>query len=56
MANLSKFHVVFSSSTLIIRLNKDAFDDVLQITIKFTLEANNKTRANTCYILGHGIE
>ena len=28
MANLSKFHVVFSSSTLI-RLNKDAFEEHL---------------------------
>ena len=31
-------------------------DGVLQITIKFTLEANNRTRVNTSYILGHGIE
>ena len=33
-------------------------DDVLQITIKFTLEANNRTstRGNTSYILGHCIE
>ena len=31
-------------------------DDVLQITIKFTLEANNRTRVNILYILGHGIE
>ena len=31
-------------------------DDVLQITIKFTLEHNNRTRVNTSYILGHGIE
>ena len=31
-------------------------DDVLQISIKFTLEANNKTRVNTSYIFGHGIE
>ena len=31
-------------------------DDVLQITIKFTLEANNRTRGNTFYILGHCIE
>ena len=31
-------------------------DDVLQIIIKFTLEANNSTRINTSYILGHGIE
>ena len=31
-------------------------DNVLQITIKFTLEANNRTRVNTSYILGHGIE
>ena len=31
-------------------------DDVLQITIKFTLEANNRTRVNTFYIHGHGIE
>ena len=30
-------------------------DDVLQITIKFTLEANNRTRGNTFYILGHCI-
>ena len=31
-------------------------DDVLQIPIKFTLEANNRTRVNTSYILGHCIE
>ena len=31
-------------------------DDVLQITIKFTLEADNGTRVNTSYILGHDIE
>ena len=31
-------------------------DDVLKITINVTLEVNNKTRANTSYILGHGIE
>ena len=31
-------------------------DNVLQITINFTLEANNRTRVNTSYILGHGIE
>ena len=31
-------------------------NDDLQITIKFTLEANNGTRVNTSYILGHGIE
>ena len=31
-------------------------DDVFQITIKFTLEANNITRENTSYILGHCIE
>ena len=31
-------------------------DNVLQITIKFTLEANNRTRVNTSYILGHDIE
>ena len=31
-------------------------DDVLQITIKFTLEASNRTRGNTSYILGHCIE
>ena len=30
-------------------------DDVLQITIKFTLEANYRTRVNTSYVLGHGI-
>ena len=34
------------------------FDDVPQITIKFTLEtnSNNRTRVNTSYILGHGTE
>ena len=31
-------------------------DDVLQITIKFTLDANNRTRGNTSYILGHCLE
>ena len=31
-------------------------DDVLQITIKFTLAANNRTKGNTSYILGHCIE
>ena len=31
-------------------------NNVLQIRIKFTLEANNRTRVNTSYILGHGIE
>ena len=31
-------------------------DDALQITIKFTLEANNRTRVNTSYIFGHGTE
>ena len=31
-------------------------DDALQITIKFNLEANSRTRVNTSYILGHGIE
>ena len=31
-------------------------NDVLQITIMFTLEANNRTGVNTSYILGHGIE
>ena len=31
-------------------------DDVLQITIKFTLEADNRTRGNTAYILGHCIK
>ena len=31
-------------------------DDVLQITIKFTLEANNRTRGNTSYIHGHCME
>ena len=31
-------------------------DNVLQITIKFTLEANNRIRGNTSYILGHCIE
>ena len=31
-------------------------DDVLQIRIKFTLEANKRTRVNASFILGHGIE
>ena len=31
-------------------------DDVPQITIKFTFEANNRTRGKTSYILGHCIE
>ena len=31
-------------------------DNDLQITIKFTVEANNRTRGNTSYILAHCIE
>ena len=48
MANLSKFHAVFSSSTLI-RLNKDAFEGNLCQTI------NNFVKQNISFVVGdHG--
>ena len=31
-------------------------DNILPITIKFTLEAHNRTRVNTSFIFGHDIE
>ena len=42
MANLSKFHVVFSSSTLI-RLNKDAFEGHLCQTVNNFVKQNKSS-------------
>ena len=42
MANLSKFHVVFSSSTLI-RLNKDAFEGHLCQTVNKFVKQNKSS-------------
>ena len=41
MANLSKFHVVFSSSTLI-RFDKDAFEGHLCQTVKYSYRSPSK--------------
>ena len=49
LRNVSKVKAVIQS-----RPSRE-IDDVLQITIKFTLEVNNRTRVNIC-IFGHGIE
>ena len=43
MANLSKFHVVFSSSTLI-RLDKDAFEGHLCQTVNNFVKQNKSSR------------
>ena len=46
------------SGVLVVAESRSAreFDDVLQITVKFTLEANNRTGENTSYIPKHSNE
>ena len=43
-------------SWLLLNPDREIDNVVLQITIKFTLEANNRTIVKPCYIFWHGIE